>query len=102
MRAILATEIVIMPQIYIYLSNDASGIRTIQDERTEVGGMSQSTRRKPALIPVCPSQIPYGLNWVRTRLTVIRTYVMPPNLRFSIHFGGDRGRALTLAARKSG
>jgi hypothetical protein len=36
----------------------------------EIGGMigrgNRSTRRKPALVPLCPPQIPHDLNWART------------------------------------
>jgi hypothetical protein len=43
----------------------------IDDERGAVGGMrigrgNQSTRRKPAPVPLCPPQIPHDLAWPRT------------------------------------
>jgi hypothetical protein len=40
------------------------------DECGTVGGMSdkenRNTRRKPAPVPLCPSQIPHDLTWART------------------------------------
>jgi hypothetical protein len=46
------------------------------DECGAVGGMrigkrNRSTRRKPALVPLCPPQIPHDLTWVRTRATAV-------------------------------
>jgi hypothetical protein len=42
------------------------------DDYGAVGGMriargNRSTRRKPAPVPLCPSQIPHDLTWDRTR-----------------------------------
>jgi hypothetical protein len=41
-----------------------------------IGGMkfgmgNQSTRRKPAPVPLCPPQIPHDLTWARTRAEVV-------------------------------
>jgi hypothetical protein len=45
------------------------------DECGAVGGMNigrgnQSTRRKPAPMPLCPPQIPHDQTWYRTRAAV--------------------------------
>jgi hypothetical protein len=44
--------------------------RMIDDECGAVGGMrigrgNRSTRRKPAILPLCPPQIPHDLTWAR-------------------------------------
>jgi hypothetical protein len=40
------------------------------DEQSElgdrIGRRNQSTRRKPAPVPLCPRQIPHDLTWART------------------------------------
>jgi hypothetical protein len=46
------------------------------DECGAVGGMrigkrNRCTRRKPASMPLCQSQIPYDLNWARTRAAAV-------------------------------
>jgi hypothetical protein len=46
------------------------------DDYGAVGGMrigrgNQSTRRKPAPVPLCPPQIPHGLTWDRTRAAAV-------------------------------
>jgi hypothetical protein len=46
------------------------------DECGAVGGMkigrgSRSTRRKPALVPLCPPQIPHDHTWARTRAAAV-------------------------------
>jgi hypothetical protein len=50
--------------------------RMIDDDYGEVGGMrigrgNRSTRRQPALLPLCPAQIPYDLTWDRTRAAAV-------------------------------
>jgi hypothetical protein len=35
------------------------------------GRWNQSTRRKPALVPLCPPQIPHGLTWYQTQATAV-------------------------------
>jgi hypothetical protein len=35
-------------------------------------GKTEELREKPALMPLCPPQIPYGLTRVRTRVSVVR------------------------------
>jgi hypothetical protein len=50
--------------------------RMIDDEYGAVGGMrigrgNRSTRRKPALMPLCPPQIPHDLNWARSRAAAV-------------------------------
>jgi hypothetical protein len=49
---------------------------TDDDECGAVGGMrigrgNLSTRRKPALVPLCPPQIPHDLARARTRATAV-------------------------------
>jgi hypothetical protein len=46
------------------------------DDYGAVGGMrigrgNRSTRRKPALVPLCPPQIPHDLTWDRTRAAAL-------------------------------
>jgi hypothetical protein len=46
------------------------------DEYGEVGGIrigrgNRSTWRKPAPVPHCPPQIPYDMNWDRTRAATV-------------------------------
>jgi hypothetical protein len=46
------------------------------DERGAVGGMrigrgNQSTRRKPAPMPLCPPQISHDLTWDRIRAAAV-------------------------------
>jgi hypothetical protein len=46
------------------------------DECGAVGGMrigrgNRSNKRKPALLPLRPPQIPHDLKWARTRATVV-------------------------------
>jgi hypothetical protein len=36
----------------------------------KIGGGNQSTRRKPAPVPLCPRRIPHDLTWARTRAAV--------------------------------
>jgi hypothetical protein len=48
----------------------------IDDDYGVVGGMrigkgNRSTRRKPAPVPLCPSQIPHDLTWDRTRAAAV-------------------------------
>jgi hypothetical protein len=48
----------------------------IDDDYGAVGGMrigrgNRSTRRKPALVSLCPPQIPNDLTWDRTRAALI-------------------------------
>jgi hypothetical protein len=48
----------------------------IDDDACEpVGGMrigrGNSTRRKPALVPRCPPQIPHELTWAQTRVAAM-------------------------------
>jgi hypothetical protein len=57
--------------------------RMINDEREAVDGVriskgNRSIRRKPALVPLCPPQIPHGLTWARTRAAAVgyRSYGM--------------------------
>jgi hypothetical protein len=46
------------------------------DDYGAVGGMTigrgnRSTRRKPAPVPLCPTQIPHDLTWDRTWATAV-------------------------------
>jgi hypothetical protein len=48
----------------------------IYDECEAVSGMkidrgNLGTRKKPAPVPLCPPQIPYDLNWARTRAAAV-------------------------------
>jgi hypothetical protein len=49
----------------------------IDDEECEavgemrIGRGNRSTRTKPALLPLCPPQIPFDLTWVRTRTAAV-------------------------------
>jgi hypothetical protein len=50
----------------------------IDDDYGAVGGIrigrgNRSTRRKPALVPLCPSQIPHDLTWHRTRAAAVES-----------------------------
>jgi hypothetical protein len=51
--------------------------RTIDnDDYGAIGGMrigkgNRSTRRKPALVPLCPPQIPHDLTGARTRAVAV-------------------------------
>jgi hypothetical protein len=36
-----------------------------------IGRGNRSTRRKPAPVPLCPSQIPHDLTWARTRASAV-------------------------------
>jgi hypothetical protein len=46
------------------------------DEYAAVGGIrigrgNRSTRRKPALVPLCPPQMSHDLTWARTRTDAV-------------------------------
>jgi hypothetical protein len=36
-----------------------------------IGRVNQSTRRKPAPVPLCPPQIPHDVTWARTRAAAV-------------------------------
>jgi hypothetical protein len=51
------------------------------DERGAVGGMrigrgNGSTQRKPAPVPLCPSQIPHDLTWAQTWATTVGSWLL--------------------------
>jgi hypothetical protein len=67
----------------------------IDDECGAVGGMrigrgNQSTRRKPAPVPLCPPQIPHDLIWARARTAAVGSrrlavWAMAPPCRLVTH-----------------
>jgi hypothetical protein len=60
------------------------------DECGAVGGMrsrmgNQSTRRKPAPVPLCPPQIPRDLTWARTRNAAVGSSTQLPHSRYGCY-----------------
>jgi hypothetical protein len=71
--------------------------RMIDDECGAVGGMridrgNRSTRRKPALMPLCPPQIPHDLTWARTRAAAVGSW----RLTAWVMYGTACATAVTL------
>jgi hypothetical protein len=61
-------------------------LQTIDDgdcgaiDEIKIGKGNRNTRRKPASVPLCPSQIPHGLTWARTRAAAVGSQRLTPEL----------------------
>jgi hypothetical protein len=55
--------------------------RMMDDKCGSVDGMiyrrNRNTRRKPASVPLCPTQIPHDLTYARTRAAAVRIWRLP-------------------------